>query len=196
MGDGTDEMGRWSASVLTEIKRLPLRSARVSRNLSSNMNLTTLLCAVAVAGGQGTASDTLLDQSIRDLYAAISGPKGQPRDEVKLRGVLLPDCRLGMPRTRDGVTTLATMTVDQYISRNFPVMEREGFEERELARRTERFGSIAHIWSSFETRMGETTSRGINTIQCLFDGTRWRVVSILWDNEGPGKALPTDMAGG
>lgn len=71
---------------------------------------------------------------------------------------------------------------------------RIGFREREIARRTERFGHIAHVFSTYEyrTETDSTVVRGINSIQLLNDGTRWWVISIFWEPERPDNPLPAE----
>ena len=32
--------------------------------------------------------------------------------------------------------------------------------------------------------------RGINSIQLFYDGTRWWVLSVFWDNERPDQPIP------
>jgi hypothetical protein len=69
------------------------------------------------------------------------------------------------------------------------------FYEIELERRVEQFGNIAHAWSTYEERRDPKAPaierRGINSIQ-LFRGPdrRWRIMSIIWDNERDGVNLP------
>ncbi|HET9949763.1 MAG TPA: hypothetical protein VFQ22_12635 [Longimicrobiales bacterium] len=75
-----------------------------------------------------------------------------------------------------------------------------GFWERELARRTEEFGNVAHVLSSYDSRVGSEESapvaRGVNSIQLLRYGGRWWIESIVWDLETPALPLPADLAGG
>lgn len=47
-----------------------------------------------------------------------------------------------------------TLTVEDYIMHNKSYFEKGGFFESELARRTESFGNITHVWSTFESRLG------------------------------------------
>jgi hypothetical protein len=49
------------------------------------------------------------------------------------------------------------------------------------------------VFSSYESRHSPADKpfeRGINSIQLLNDGTRWWVISILWDTERAGNRLP------
>jgi hypothetical protein len=54
----------------------------------------------------------------------------------------------------------------------------------EIARRTERYGSVVHVFSTYESRRNaddaEPFMRGINSIQLLYEKGRWWVVTIFW----------------
>ncbi len=91
-----------------------------------------------------------------------------------------------------GAIGMRLLTVNDYIAVSGAQLERIGFHEREIARRTEQFGHIAHVFSTYEgrTEKDSTVIRGINSIQLMNDGTRWWVVSVFWEAEGPGNPLP------
>jgi hypothetical protein len=85
-------------------------------------------------------------------------------------------------------------TVDQYIERVGPRLEEGGFFERELARRTERYGNIVHAFSTYDSKRlasdPQPFARGINSIQLWHDGQRWWVVTIFWEGERPDNPIP------
>jgi hypothetical protein len=61
------------------------------------------------------------------------------------------------------------------------------------------FGNITQVFSSYGSRHapGEKPfTRGINSMQLFYDGSRWWVLSILWDEESASNPLPGDMAVG
>jgi hypothetical protein len=72
-------------------------------------------------------------------------------------------------------------------------LEANGRFEREIARRSERFGNMVHAFSSYESRHEATDpipfARGINSIQLSSDGNRWSVVPVLWESERPDNPL-------
>ena len=52
------------------------------------------------------------------------------------------------------------------------------------------------VFSTYETHRTSADTlplHGINSIQLFNDGTRWWVVSVLWDNERPNKPLPAEF---
>ena len=69
-----------------------------------------------------------------------------------------------------------------------------GFFEREIASRVEQYGRVVHVFSTYESRHApedpEPFMRGINSFQLWNDGTRWWVVSILWEGERAANPIP------
>jgi hypothetical protein len=131
------------------------------------------------------------------LYDVISGPAGQGRDWQRFRSLFAPGARLivGAP-TPDGRVPSRTMTVEQYVVSADPFLKRDGFWETEIARRMERYGNVAHVFSTYESRVKSAESppfsRGINSIQLVTNGERWWVVTIFWDFERPGNPIPAE----
>ncbi|HEY0970303.1 MAG TPA: hypothetical protein VGE02_04935 [Gemmatimonadales bacterium] len=133
-----------------------------------------------------------IDSIIAALYDVISGPAGQPRDWNRMRSLFIPGGRLMPTGLRQGTAAMRVLEVNDYIALSGPQLERVGFREREIARRTEQFGHIAHVFSTYEGRSetDSTVIRGINSIQLMNDGTRWWVVSVFWEAERPDNPLP------
>jgi hypothetical protein len=138
-----------------------------------------------------------IESTIAALYEVISGPPGQTRDWDRFRSLFTAGARLivGAPAA-DGRVPARNMTVEEYVVSADPFLKRDGFWEREIARRVERYGNVAHVFSTYESRVKTPDtppfSRGINSIQLLTNGERWWVVTILWDFERPGNAIPAE----
>ena len=136
-----------------------------------------------------------LDAIMRAVYDVISGPAGQRRNWDRMRSLFVPGARL-IPtgRRQDGTRRITVWTVDEYITTVGPQLERGGFFERELARRTERFGNIVHVFSTYDSRRAASDpqpfARGINSIQLWNDGTRWWILSVFWEAERPDNPIP------
>jgi hypothetical protein len=94
---------------------------------------------------------------------------------------------------------MRTITPDEYATMVGPRLESNGFFEREIGRRAEQFGGIAHVFSTYDSKRLATDSvpfaRGINSIQLFNDGRRWWVVTIFWDSERPDNPLPSTYLG-
>ena len=134
-----------------------------------------------------------IDGIVAALYDVISGPPGQARDWNRMRSLFIPGGRMMAVggKTRD-VVGIRLLTVNDYVASSGPVLLEKGFHERELKRSVEQFGDIAHVWSTYEglIEKDKHTMRGINTLQLMYDGQRWWIVSLMWEAEGEGLALP------
>ena len=86
-------------------------------------------------------------------------------------------------------------TLEDYIAKSGPILEKEGFTEHELGRRVELYGNLATVWSSYDgrTASGSFHERGINSFQLVKVDGKWLVASILWQEEGKRFPLPKDM---
>ena len=116
------------------------------------------------------------DAIIAATYDVISGPAGKKRDWDRERSLFISGARLiptAIEAGRNDVDLAPQiLDIEGYIARVEPLIERQGFYEKEVARRIEQFGHIAHVWSTYESRHdpsdAEPFMRGINSIQ-LFD---------------------------
>ena len=138
-----------------------------------------------------------LDAIITALYEAVSGDAGEKEDWDRLRSLFAPDARL-MPIVWKGEErfSLRTLSVDEYVRLASRYFQARSFYEREVARRVETFGSMAHVFSTYEAFESRSSSiplkRGINSIQLYYDGTRWWILSILWDDERESMPIPPE----
>jgi hypothetical protein len=136
-----------------------------------------------------------VDGILAALYDVISGPAGKQRDWNRLRSLFAPQGKLVAVGTRpDGSTPATTMTVDDYIGRVTKPFADAGFYESELARSSEGFGPIVHVFSTYESRHAPADAkpfqRGINSIQLYNDGQRWWILSLVWRAESDKSPLP------
>ena len=150
-----------------------------------------LLFLVAAAQPAPNADLAEIDKTVLAVYDVISGPPGQKRDFDKMRSLFAP----GATMKAIGPKGLRGGTVEDYISRNAAVLEKEGFTEKELGRKVELWGNLATVWSSYDGRTanGSFHERGINSFQLVKVDGKWLVASILWQEETPANPLPADM---
>ncbi len=140
-----------------------------------------------------------IDAIVTALYEVISGDAGVERDWDRFRSLFLPGARL-MPvateHSENGRSSrVASMSPDDFVERTAEAFMRDGFYEIEIGNVTERYGDIAHRFSSYASfRTGdpdeEPFNRGINSIQLLHDGERWWVLNIFWQHEPDAGPIP------
>ena len=147
-----------------------------------------------------------IDAIVTAAYDGISSPAGKKRDWDRERSLYFPGARLIPTAMKAGgenvdpSTGLRTglapqiLDIDGFIARVEPFFEENGFYEKEIARHTEQFGNIAHVWSIYESRHNEGDPepfmRGINSIQLFNDGKRWWIVNIYWQQESAENPIP------
>ena len=135
-----------------------------------------------------------IDAIVTAAYDSISGRAGEKRNWERERSLYYPGARL-IPTGQPGDDLAPQiLDVDGFIERVERFFAEHGFYEKEIARRTEQFGHIAHVWSTYESRHDandpEPFMRGINSIQLFYDGSRWWIVSIYWQHESTEHPLP------
>ena len=136
-----------------------------------------------------------VDAIVNSLYSVISGPAGGKRNWDRMRSLFVAEGRLmATGKRRDGSMARSVMTVEDYITASGPLLENDGFFEKEIGRIEERFGQIVHLFSSYEARkkIDDTKPfmRGINSFQLWNDGQRWLIVTILWEAETAQNPIP------
>lgn len=150
-----------------------------------------VLLAVPPANPADVAS---IDAIIHALYDVISGPAGQARDWNRFRSLFVPGGML-VPTggQANGARSVRLMSPSDYVATSGSRLAEIGFREREIARREEQYGSIAHVFSTYESYRGAETepfARGINSIQLLNDGSRWWILTVYWQGESQAVPLP------
>jgi hypothetical protein len=145
-----------------------------------------------------------IDAIVAAAYDSISGPAGEKRNWDRERSLYYPGARL-IPTakpvtsgerqvTSENKIAPQILDIEGFIARVEPFFKENGFYEKEIARRTEQFGQIAHVWSTYESRHNvndpEPFMRGINSIQLFHDGSRWWIVAIYWQQESLVDPIP------
>jgi hypothetical protein len=134
-----------------------------------------------------------VESTIQVLYEVISGDPGVARDWDRFKNLYKPEARLIPTRKDDqGNLIIKALTPDEYVQL-FSSRISTGFFERELSRKVEEYGTVVHVFSTYETKEkkdGPVTNRGINSIQLFKDKDRYYIVNIFWCAESMGFPLP------
>ena len=165
--------------------------------------LASLLITLSIFSGYSQASArydskvSSIDSIMHTLYDVISGDKGEERNWELFEYIFTEDARL-IPsgKTDDGQYRYMVMSPADYIQRSGSYLVSEGFHETEINRKTQVFGNIAHVFSTYETfhdrSETEPFMRGINSIQLFNDGNRWWIMSIYWTQETDENPIPSE----
>lgn len=135
-----------------------------------------------------------LHSILKSIYDVISGPAGD-RDWNRFRSLFVPEARLTSATRIDG-GPVRLFDVDGYARGAGGYFKTHAFYESAIANRIQKFGNIAQVFSSYASRTAPNErpfARGVNSIQLFNDGTRWWVLSILWDEETPTNPLPPEL---
>lgn len=135
-----------------------------------------------------------LENLLTAMYECISGPAGVPRDWKRMRSLYYPGAVLMRTSVAEHDSPEASfMTVDDFIESAEPYFHTYPFFEIEINRTVETFGNVTHVMSTYESRKspnGKPFARGINSIQLYHDGSRWWIISMIWDIERDGNQIP------
>jgi hypothetical protein len=136
-----------------------------------------------------------IDGMVQAYYEVVSGPAGQPRDWARDRTLYIKDLRfVQVDVDRSGKLAPRITDHQQYVD-SADGLTKAGFFEKEIHRVTERFGPIAHVWSTYESRRTETgplIMRGINSIELFWDGKRWWIANAIWTDETKENPIPKE----
>ena len=136
-----------------------------------------------------------IDGMVKAYYEVVTGPAGQPRDWARDRTLYIKDLRfVQVDVGKDGQPAPRITDHQQYVDVADRI-SKDGFYEKEIHRVTERFGPIAHVWSTYESRQTETgpiLMRGINSIELFWDGARWWIANAIWTDETKDTPIPKE----
>lgn len=161
-----------------------------------------IVCLVApgvlraqVGGGRAEDVETL-DGIMEAYYEVVSRPVGTAPDRERDEWIHHPDALVAITGVgADGAPVIRTMTLSEYHDR-FGAADADAFFEWEVHRVVQRFGNVAHVWSTYASSRepgGDVFGRGINSIQLYHDGSRWWITSWIFDQERAGNEIPAEF---
>jgi hypothetical protein len=172
--------------------------------------LPSLSALPAPSPGPGPAAGrpdgASVDTIVAALYASVShGPDAEP-DWERMRGLFLQVGMLIPPKrpTQDLFTVIDVDGFQNLVRKGIAAAKQKGdptsFYESEAARRTDCFGNICQVFSTYESRRAPSDPkpfvRGINSIQLVHDEQGWWVASVIWDTERPDNPIPAQYLPG
>lgn len=126
-------------------------------------------------------------------YDAISSTASRGPDMKRFQSLFIPQAQLIDVSYRNGKPAMTIRSIQQFVDLVSGMKGRQGRYEREVARRTERYGNLVQIWSTNVYGFAgqpKPDGHGINSITLAWDGTRWWIIAVSWKNETPGQMVP------
>jgi hypothetical protein len=169
---------------------------------SSLVRWTLLVCVIVVSRASAQAPAprpedvASIDGIMKAFYDVISGPAGAPRQWGRDSTLYIAGVRFVAMGLRDGRPVASVVDQGKYIAGVDRYFVQNGFFEREIHRVTRRFGNIAHVFSTYESRStvdGPVQGRGVNSVQLFWDGQRWWIANATWDSERPDNPIPAEF---
>ena len=147
--------------------------------------------AMAQAPDAGCALPSEPKEIPAAIDAAITGPAD--KDRACMKALFIPEARLTFVSLgADGVPSYRIETLDDWIAR-VKARGHAMLEEKQLKFQIERYGNIAHLWSSYALSSdGKQVARGINSIQAIKEAGGWRVTGIMLQAESVTAPLPKE----
>lgn len=162
----------------------------------------TFILLLAILSTQLRAQDQYqedvksIDQLTKAYYEIISGPIGEQRDFERLRNLFHPTATFTYTywSEEDNEAKLIQFDFDGYLEK-LDYLDKKGFYEEEITSKTERFGSVIHVMSSYRFWMEDKTAegRGVTSYQYFFDGNRYWVMSMFWQMESDQFPIPQSL---
>jgi hypothetical protein len=173
--------------------------------------MLAVLLVLALALSQATTSElqfveanpadvATIDAVVTAYYESLSGEPGDRRAQkaryaslfVKSAGVVTPTLL-----DAQGRSVPIVRRIDDWMTR-YPDRRERSFYEWEVARRTERYGHMAHVYSTYEIRDQKTDPRpvqhGVTSFDLAYIDGRWWIVGLQWSGTPASEPLPPEYA--
>lgn len=153
--------------------KIPVVAARVDDVRSPEaIVIADLEC---ISGGVGVARQWGRNAALYDAHARFVAMSSDPKT---------------------GAVHQDSSSVQEYADKSDASLVKQGFTEHELGHVVHRYGNVATVLSSYEgtyTATGKIEARGVNIYQLYFDGKRWWILSVVWDEERAGNPIPAEL---
>jgi len=157
--------------------------------------LLLLATAPTVAQDADPNDVDTINSILAAFFEVVSGPENTPRNWDRFQSLFAPDARqVAIGRDSTGAVTHQVWSPGEYEEDLRPYFDVNAFFEIELSREEERYGNLAHAFSTYESYRiathDEVIGRGINSFQLVRRDNRWWILTIVWQPEWPDLPLP------
>ncbi len=135
-------------------------------------------------------------------YAAIGREPGENYDWDRFRSLFVPGGGVLVPNSEQTGGEFMVLTVDEFTAwiddwteQTTPIgsPDDRGFYEEHIHGVTNRYGDVASVMSTYTKRFADSEEifgRGVNAFTLVFDGDRWWIASVAWDEEVGAGPIP------
>jgi hypothetical protein len=137
-----------------------------------------------------------IDGIMKATYEAVSGAAGEKRQWERDLSLHDPKAVYSFRDSSNGKFTQEMMSLKEFHSETDTMVATTAFYEKEINREVRIYGNIAHVWSTYETRLikdGPVAARGINSVQLYFMDDRWWIFSWSFDREKLAGKIPASF---
>jgi hypothetical protein len=163
------------------------------RGLMSPKFFILVLFTCTIFANTAKAQPASLDATISALYESITFDQNSAPDYEKFRSLFVDGAFLISVKD-SAFFKLSTEEFIQNMTKQRESGNLKAFREFEISRESNRYGNIAHVFSTYETDIqtaeGPLKTRGINSIQLLRINDQWKVTSLIWYEENGHYPLP------
>jgi len=134
-----------------------------------------------------------IDGIVKAIYESITFSENENPDMARFQSLCAPNA----PFVRIQPDRVDKMDLESFLSSFQDRVESgalKSFYEGEISRKTNQYGSIAQVFSTYKKGMNtedpESLIRGINCFQLYYDGQRWWISCLIWEDESPENPIP------
>jgi len=124
------------------------------------------------------------DHIVATYYAILSGSASTSRDWQRFRSLFLPEAQFTLMHGREGSHAVAEVEpLERMLSRWDENLAKADVYLKLTDSKTNAFGHMANVWTSFEVRRKladvKPIATGAESIQIVSDGNRYWIVQIV-----------------
>lgn len=137
-----------------------------------------------------------VEDIVHAFYSAISAPAGGKLDQSRLRSLFVPGGHIvsSVPANSSRAADVRILSPEEYAAISDAHTVTSGFFDSNPANQVEKFGAMAHVYSTFESRSHledpKPMARGIKSFELLNSANRWYILEVYWDWERPDSPIP------
>lgn len=129
-----------------------------------------------------------IELQVTTFYKIISGKAAEIRDWSKFKDLFFEDSNLSICKRDDNSRpAIARFTIDEYIKRLQSFLSQKDFFEASIKNDIRIYGDICMVCNEYEafadSEKKKFLKKGKNLITMASNGTEWKFVSMLWEDD-------------